>query len=235
MPTILALDSSSEYCSVALCIDGLIHSKHELAPRKHAQLLLPMITELVASHGLALSDLDAIAFGRGPGSFTGLRIAAGITQGLAFGLSCPVIPVSNLQALALQAYQREDAERVLVAVDARMDEVYWSECTISLIDAEPVVETISGEHVGKPESLELLEPESQGMLGIGTGFSFIGRMPDALTAHLSSIDAESQPRAEEIAMIANQHFKQGNTCLAEQAAPVYIRDEIAWKKLPGRE
>jgi len=179
--------------------------------------------------------LDAIAFGRGPGSFTGLRIAAGITQGLAFGLDCPVIPVSNLEALALQAHRTNGYEHVLVAIDARMDEVYWSECRVVGDKACPVVTNISTESVSKPESL-MIGAESSGELhAIGTGFTLIERMPDTVRKSLHSIDISSQPQAEDIVAIAAQAFNQGKTCRAEEASPVYIRDEVAWKKLPGRE
>lgn len=236
MAKILALDTSSELCSVSLFVDGELYSKSELAPRQHAQLLLPMIQSLVADQRVALKDLDAIAFGRGPGSFTGLRIAAGVTQGLAYGLDCPVVPVSNLQALALQSYRETGYEKVLVAIDARMDEVYWSECVIAESDEGVLVETFGVEHVTKPEALCLSnQTDASDVSGVGSGFAVIERMTPAIKNGLSRVDVDWHPRAEEVALIAVRKLHEGKTCSAEQAAPVYIRDEITWKKLPGKE
>ena len=127
MNNILALDSSTDACSVALSIDGVLTSRFEIATQSHTQRLLPMVEELLAEQQLALADLDALAFSRGPGSFTGLRICIGIIQGLAYGANLPVIPVSTLEAMAMGFYRanRSINEPLLVALDARMDEVYW--------------------------------------------------------------------------------------------------------------
>lgn len=125
MTTLLALDTATEACSVALLHDGKVTSHYEVIPRMHAQKLLPMIKQLLADSGVALNTLDAIAFGRGPGAFTGVRIAIGVVQGLAFALERPVLPVSNLAALAQGALREHGVQQVAAAIDARMDEVYW--------------------------------------------------------------------------------------------------------------
>jgi hypothetical protein len=125
MTTLLALDTATEACSVALLHDGKVTSHYEVIPRLHAQKLLPMIKQLLADAGVALSAVDAIAFGRGPGAFTGVRIAIGVVQGLAFALERPVLPISNLAALAQGALREHGVQQVAAAIDARMDEVYW--------------------------------------------------------------------------------------------------------------
>ena len=125
MTTLLALDTATEACSVALLHDGKVISHYEVIPRLHAQRLLPMIKDLLAEAAVPLSALDAIAFGRGPGAFTGVRIAVGVVQGLAFALDRPVLPISNLAVLAQRALREQGAKQVAAAIDARMDEVYW--------------------------------------------------------------------------------------------------------------
>lgn len=125
MSTLLALDTATEACSVALLHDGKVTSHYEVIPRLHAQKLLPMIQQLLADAGTTLQAVDAIAFGRGPGAFTGVRIAIGVVQGLAFALERPVLPVSDLAVLAQRAYREHGVSQVAAAIDARMDEVYW--------------------------------------------------------------------------------------------------------------
>lgn len=125
MSTLLALDTATEACSVALLHDGKVTSHYEVIPRLHAQKLLPMIKQLLEDAGTTLAAVDAIAFGRGPGAFTGVRITIGVVQGLAFALERPVLPVSNLAVLAQRALREHGASQVAAAIDARMDEVYW--------------------------------------------------------------------------------------------------------------
>ncbi|PRI54099.1 tRNA threonylcarbamoyladenosine biosynthesis protein TsaB, partial [Haemophilus influenzae] len=125
--TLLALDTSTEACSVALLYRGEKTHINELAQRTHTKRILPMIDEILANSGLGLNQVDALAFGRGPGSFTGVRVGAGIAQGLAFGADLPVIPISNLTAMAQAAFELHQAENVVAAIDARMNEVYFSQ------------------------------------------------------------------------------------------------------------
>ena len=123
---LLAIDTATEGCSAALVNDQQLLTRMEVQPRKHAELILPMLDELLSEAGLAISQLDALAFGRGPGAFTGVRIATGVIQGIAFGADLPVVPVSTLRALAQRAFQEYQHANVLTAFDARMDEVYWA-------------------------------------------------------------------------------------------------------------
>lgn len=232
---LLALDTSSEGCSAALWLDGRVTERFELAPRGHTRLLMPMVRELLAEQGLAPADLDALAFARGPGSFTGLRIATGVVQGLAWGLSLPVVPVSSLAAVALGAietHQLADNELVAVAFDARMGEVYWAayQCRQGL----PVL--LGEEHVCPPGAMSLPQVESSAnWLGAGPGWAFVSDMPEAVVSRLGSSDITLVPRAAQVARLAEQGYRQGDAVSAEMAQPVYIRDEVAWKKLPGRE
>ena len=122
---ILALDTATENCSVALLVNDRVYVRREVAPRDHTKKILPMVDEVLKEAGLSLNELDALAFGRGPGSFTGVRIGIGIAQGLAFGAELPMIGISTLQAMAQGSYRNMRATHVACAIDARMSEVYW--------------------------------------------------------------------------------------------------------------
>jgi tRNA threonylcarbamoyladenosine biosynthesis protein TsaB len=236
MPNILALDTSSDYCSVSLYFNGKLSSQSELAPRSHTQLLLPMAKQIVEHNGIKLKDLDAIAFGCGPGSFTGLRIAAGVAQGLAYGLGCSIFPISNLKAMALQCYKQTGEQNVLVAFDARMNEVYWSVCRVEAFADVAVVETCGDEQVSSPESLFLPDNmDTSNFAGIGSGFDFFDRFPLAVQQQVSCLDANARPKADEICELALHTMQQGIKGELKDAMPSYIRDKVTWKKLPGRE
>lgn len=231
MTRILALDTSSDACSVALLADGRIKEDFRLTPREHTKLILPMIDALLAEAGLKLSDLDAIAFGRGPGSFTGLRIAAGIVQGLAWGAQLPVVSVSTLEALAQEAVHKHNRPWVLTLLDARMDEVYGALYQIQ--DGEPHL--CVAERVCAPEQLEDIVEQVQGPLAVvGSGLVYEARFPPALQSLIDVRDPDLQPRAAAIAQLAQVYFQRGETLTPEQVQPIYLRDEVAWKKLPGR-
>jgi len=227
MPRILAFDTSSEACSVCLNIDGTLYSEVEYEPRQHSQRLLPMIQNVLATQSLALHELDAIAFGRGPGSFTGLRIAAGVAQGLSFGADVGVLPISNLRALALSEVTPEMA--TLVAIDARMKEVYWG---IFEADAQGYPKALDEERVCAPELLALPDGHYK---GVGSGFAFYDQMSAQVQGQVLSFNKDVIPLAETIARLAAYDFAAGQAAHpALTAQPVYIRDEVAWKKLPGR-
>ncbi len=225
---ILALDASEDACSVALLIDGSIESRHELAPRRHSELLLPMMDELLAETGLGLSRLDALAFGRGPGSFTGIRIAAAVIQGAAFAADLPVAPVSTLLALAEGARRVHGARRVLAALDARMSEVYW---TTAATGEQGLMALTGPERVSAPEQVSM-PGNDQDWAGVGSGWgSYAEPLRLATDSSVATIDAGARVFAGDIATLAALAFARGEAVSAERALPVYLRDEVAWKKI----
>ncbi|MGO2133989.1 tRNA (adenosine(37)-N6)-threonylcarbamoyltransferase complex dimerization subunit type 1 TsaB [Marinobacter sp.] len=229
---LLALDTSSEGCSAALFADGHVIEKFELAPRGHTRLLMPMVRELLAEQGLKPQDLDALAFACGPGSFTGVRIATGVVQGLAWGLGLPVVPVSSLEAVALgaiDALQVSEDEGIAVAFDARMSELYWG----CFRNRSGLPELLGEERVCPPSRV-VLEAGVTHWDGAGQGWVFRADMPDEVSNQISSVDEALIPRASWVARLAAVKFSNDLAVPAEQAQPVYIRDEVAWKKLPGR-
>ena len=149
---LLAIETATEACSAALYLDGEVHPRFVLAPQRHAELILDMMDGLLAAAGIGLRDLNALAFGRGPGSFTGVRIAAGVIQGVAFGADLPVVPVSTLAALAQGAVRQTGHERILAGVDARMGEVYWG---VYQADADGIVVLQGKEMVGPVDVLSV--------------------------------------------------------------------------------
>jgi tRNA threonylcarbamoyladenosine biosynthesis protein TsaB len=222
MTTLLALDTATEACSVALLHDGKVWSHYEVIPRLHAQRLLPMIKDLLAEAGIALSAIDAIAFGRGPGAFTGVRIAIGVVQGLAFALERPVLPVSNLAVLAQRAFREHGARQVAAAIDARMDEVYWG-CyretagEMRLVGAEAV---LPPEHAGLPA-------DSTGdWFGAGTGWGYA----DRIAVKPAEQDAGMLPHAQDLLTLATFAWQRGEAIVADDAQPVYLRDKVATPK-----
>ena len=215
----MAIDTATEACSAALISGGEIIEEYELAPRRHAELILPMVDRLLARTGLGLTDMDALAFGRGPGAFTGLRIAAGVAQGLAFAAGLPVIPVSTLAALALSG---NDVPGRLCAIDARMGEIYW--CAYTL-DADGLPAAASPERVSGPGDVTI--PGAGPWFGLGSGWASYA---DILKAGLGDAYAghrgDCYPRAQHIAAIARREFEAGRALPPEQAVPVYLRDRV---------
>ncbi len=223
MPDILALDTATEACSVALYLKGELKEQFELAPRRHNQRILPMVESILADAGVSLTQLDGIAFGRGPGAFTGVRIATGIAQGLAFAAELPVIPVSNLAALALQAQREYGAETIMTAVDARKDEVYW--CCYETKGGQ--IQTLTSEQVCAPEDVLLPSGfDAETALGIGTGWMFAERLP----CKPQQVQTDVLPRAGDMAMLAVAAWNDGVRLAPEDALPVYLRDNVADKK-----
>ncbi len=211
---------------------GNVHARFALAPRGHTRLLMPMVRELLAECELVPSGLDAVAFACGPGSFTGLRIATGVAQGLAYGLDVPVIPISSLAAVAVQMIESgkiPEGDGIAVAFDARMGEVYWG-CfgntggLPSLVDKERVC---LPEDVSLPIGLNAWS-------GAGSGWALRERMPAAVTSHIIRLDTGMVPHAADVVRLAEQAWHQGLQVPAAAARPMYLRDEITWKKLPGR-
>lgn len=229
---ILAIDTATEACSVALWNDGTTFAHFELCPREHTQRILPLVRGALADADVKLTDLDALAFGRGPGSFTGVRIGIGIAQGLALGAELPMIGVSTLATMAQGAWRKTGATRVLAAIDARMGEVYWAEYQR---DADGVWHGEETEAVLKPSAVsERLQQLDGSWAMVGTGW---GAWPElAANSPLTLTDGEMLlPTAEDMLPIARQLFAAQKWVAVEQAEPVYLRNEVAWKKLPGRE
>lgn len=229
---ILALDTATEACSVALLLDGVVDAHFELCAREHTQRILPLVEEMLTRHQLALTQLDALAFGRGPGSFTGVRIGIGIAQGLALGAELPMIGVSTLATMAEGAWRNTGATRVLSAIDARMGEVYWAEYTR---DEQGVWHGEESEAVLTPEAAgERMKQLSGEWATVGTGWPAWPEM--AKESGLTLVDGKVLlPAAEDMLPIARQLLAAGNTVAVEKAEPVYLRNTVAWKKLPGRE
>lgn len=229
----LALDTSTEACSVALDLDGQIIALDEVCPQQHSKRILPMVQQLLADAGVSLHQLDGIIFGRGPGSFTGVRIGVSVAQGLAFGADLPVFGVSTLAAMAQAAAVQQNATAVIAAIDARMAEVYIAAYAL---DEEGLMQAITPEIAAKPaalpEVLTSLRFTSQ-VLGVGTGWQ---TYPQALQQLAPALIAEAilYPSAQFMLPFATRAWQQQLFVSADQAEPVYVRDEVTWQKLPGR-
>ncbi|MCE8016411.1 tRNA (adenosine(37)-N6)-threonylcarbamoyltransferase complex dimerization subunit type 1 TsaB [Halomonas sp. MCCC 1A17488] len=232
MPNLLALDASSSACSAALLIqrgggEPRLVSRFALTPREHTRRLLPMVDEVLAEAGLTVAELDAVSYGRGPGSFTGLRIAAGTAQGLAYGLDLPLLGVSTLEALALAAHRRHGVANVVTAMDARMGEIYVAAWRCRDGATEPLL----AEAVMPPEQLQLPPADGrEGWYAIGSGWSLWEAMPAEVQAAISRRDAEAEPAAEEMVLLAARDYAQGARPAAHETQPIYLRDQVAWQK-----
>ncbi|MGV8991403.1 MAG: tRNA (adenosine(37)-N6)-threonylcarbamoyltransferase complex dimerization subunit type 1 TsaB [Thiobacillus sp.] len=215
---LLVLDTSTEYCSAALWLDGAVRARRVRADQQHSSLLLPMVDELLRESALSLRQLDGIAYGAGPGSFTGLRIACAVTQGLAFGADLPVVGISTLESIAEQT----GADKVLTVLDARMAEVYWAayqrDATGWHCIAEPAL--------ALPESVCV--PDGGDWVGAGNGFVALGEvLRPHLSAQLVRIDDTIMPDAAAMAPLAAQAFERNESTDAALAAPIYLRDKVA--------
>ncbi|MBA7847677.1 tRNA (adenosine(37)-N6)-threonylcarbamoyltransferase complex dimerization subunit type 1 TsaB [Klebsiella sp. RHBSTW-00484] len=229
---ILAIDTATEACSAALWNDGTLSAHFEICPREHTQRILPLVQDVLNESGIMLTELDALAFGRGPGSFTGVRIGIGIAQGLALGAELPMIGVSTLATMAQGAWRKTGATRVLAAIDARMGEVYWAEYQR---DEQGDWHGEESEAVLKPEGVSERLQQLEGQWAtVGTGWQAWPEMANA--SALTLTDGEIQlPEAQDMLPLACHLFMAGKTVAVELAEPVYLRNEVAWKKLPGRE
>ena len=225
MTRILAIETATEACSAALLQDDALLERYELAPQGHARLILPMLDSLLAEAGVVLAQFDALAFGRGPGSFTGVRIAAGVVQGIAFGADLPVVPVSSLAAMAQWLVETEGTERMLCAFDARMGQVYWGAYEVG---AEGLVRLRGQECVCNPEQIPV--PADDGWVGAGSGWASHGeRLAMALGVEPATRHSLAMPHATGVARLAREEFLRGRAVPAEQAQPVYLRDRVAEK------
>lgn len=219
---ILALDTSSHICSVALLNDEKVTSQNTAITLKQAQIILSQIDELLRSENTTLNQLDAIAFGCGPGSFTGVRIAASVTQGLAYSLKLPVIPISSMEALAYGTYLDLKWDNLLVGIDARMHEIYWSAYTI---DSRGLPLLLGEEILCKPEEVSI--PAKSSWTGVGNAWEVY---QDRIPFKPSHLDPTRYPTADAIARLASTQFHHQNWVEAHKAIPVYLRNNVAKKQ-----
>ena len=236
--TLLALDTATEACSVALLRGGEKTHLAQFAQREHTKHILPMVDEILAQAGITLHQVDALVFGRGPGSFTGVRIGAGIAQGLAFGADLPVIPMSNLAAMAQAAYAQYQAENVLTAIDARMNEVYFAQWQAQkvrsdfgeFLDWQPVI----AEQVCSPSKVieQVAQQHHENTVLAGTGWAAYPELSDANLGKTTDI---TLPSALYMLDLALPKWFAGETISPLEIEPIYLRNEVTWKKLPGRE
>jgi tRNA threonylcarbamoyladenosine biosynthesis protein TsaB len=216
---ILALDTSTEYCSVALWRDGAVIERCELVGQKHSELLINMLDTLLNDAGIRLAQVDGIAYGKGPGSFTGVRIACA-TQGLAFGANLSVAGICTLEALA----EASGRTRVIAALDARMDEIYHA----AYEKQDSVWTTVSEPCLCKPEDAPPVPGEN--WFGAGSGFVTHGNaLNERYAGQMLGVDASMVPQAAAIAALGAVQFLAGNGADAAQALPLYLRDKVALK------
>ncbi len=215
---LLVLDTATEWCSAALWLDGAVRARREQAGQRHSSLILPMVDALLQEAGVSLHALDGIGYGAGPGSFTGLRIACAVTQGLALGADLPVAGVSTLESLAAQS----GGDRVLTLLDARMAEVYWAAYEREGEDWRAVVEP----RLALPDSVFV--PDGAGWVGAGNGFAVLDASHrSAIAAQLARCAETLMPDAAAMAPLAARAFARGEGMDAALAAPIYLRDKVA--------
>jgi len=216
---LLALETATDACSAAVLIDDRVIQRYQRAPRGHADLILPMLDAVLAEAGLSLRQLDALAVGRGPGAFTGVRIAIAVAQGIAFAVELPVALISTLAAIAWETHRRQGVDRIAVALDARLDEVYWGTYRAT---ADGGMLLLGEERVCLPAQASL--PEAGDWYGAGNGWALYA---DRLSRPvLKTWWSDYGPTAEAVARLGALVYRQGRLVGAEQVLPVYLRDEV---------
>lgn len=217
---ILAIDTSTEACSAALHINGDVTEHYAEAPRQHAELILPMVDQLFTEAGVRVSDMDALAFGRGPGAFTGVRVATGVIQGLAFAADLAVVPVSTLASLAQGAVEKSD--HLFSAIDARMGEIYYG---LFKSNEKKLVVPVMEESVCKPEQINV--PDNGKWYGVGSAWlTYREILEKKLTGKLIAYKGKRYPRARDIIPLAIAEIERGNTTSADKVLPVYLRNQV---------
>jgi len=225
---ILIIDTSTEACSVAITHGEALYHQQDVTPRSHTKMVLPMVDAMLNKANLTLKELDAIAWGRGPGSFTGVRIGTGIMQGLALGANKPVIGISTLATMAQQAMDEHGATDVIAAIDARMNEVYWG----VFKNIEGIATLVGQEMVVKPEAIDNAALEDTQYMAVGTAWSAYPALKD-----IANIEVNTDilyPSSHAMAPLAKAQFRLGHAVDVDDASPVYVRDTVTWQKLPGR-
>jgi len=237
----LAIDASTEACSVALQIESAageskVYSRYDLCPQSHSLQLLPMVDQVLKEANIKLAELDGLIFGQGPGSFTGVRIGVGVAQGLAFSANLPVVGVSSLHAMAQLAFSEHQQTSVVAAIDARMSEVYNGYFEL---DENNIMQAKNNASVTPPKKLakqlaDVVDVVNAPVYGVGTGWDAYSEDLAALKSN-DGIPEVLFPSAQAMLTIGIEALKQGKGVSAELAQPVYVRDTVSWKKLPGRE
>lgn len=225
---LLALETATEACSVALYLNnGEVMSRFQHLPRLQTQLLLPMVDELLAEAQLNSSAINAIAYSRGPGSFTGVRIAAATAQGLAFGWDLPVLAISSLQSIAQSAYRILSCEHVISVFDARMNEIYLGAYALKDGLMQPVINEV----VCSPQHISQIPTQQWALIGDGAKYEtdIYGQVPTITVTH-----SDFYPHAYDVAVLAHHAWQQGLAKAPELALPVYLRDNV-WQKLPNKQ
>ncbi len=222
---LLALDTSTENCSAAITINGELYQQQQMTQRGHSTLILGMLDQLFKQADASIADIDALAFGRGPGSFTGVRIGVGVAQGIAFARELPVIPVSTLAAIAQVAYERSGQANIAVAMDARMDEIYAASFHVK----EGFVQLLGAEKVCAAE--QFLPANAHSWFGAGNGWEIYAEALQAgFSEQLTGKNTTIYPQADIILKLAEQQFARGKFVSADKALPVYLRNDVAKKK-----
>ena len=218
---ILAIETATEACSAALYADGALSAKYQIAPRKHSELILTMIDELLSDSGYSLSQLDALAFGRGPGAFTGVRIASSVIQGLALSTDRPVIAISTLAILAQSIILQQ--KQIACAIDARMGEVYWA---LYQANDNNIMRLVGTEKVCPPNAIEY--PNAQGAwFGVGSGWeSYAEILQHTMGKTLTGFRVGDYPSAEASCSLAVDAYQRGEILDASQAVPIYLRNNV---------
>lgn len=222
---LLAVETATQACSAALYIDGKIQQRFEVAPQQHTKLILPMIDSLMSEAGLKPQQLDGLAFSRGPGSFTGVRIATGIIQGIAFGADLPVVPVSTLAALAQDFFNRNSETLAFTGMDARMGEIFWG-----VYEKNPQgFAKLLGEEAVTPAT-KIIFPHRAGV-GIGSAWAvYPSELSEVLGTLLHSYQSDNLPQAAAIAQLGVLGLENNQGVAAENAMPIYLRDKVAKKE-----
>ncbi|MDG1733575.1 MAG: tRNA (adenosine(37)-N6)-threonylcarbamoyltransferase complex dimerization subunit type 1 TsaB [Thalassotalea sp.] len=230
----LAIDASTEACSVALEIAGQVYSRYEFSPQSHSLLLLPMVDEVLKEAGVKLAQLDGLIYGRGPGSFTGVRIGVGVAQGLAYSADLNVVGVSTLQTMAQQAFIKSGDKHVIAAIDARMSEAY---CGLFALDDNELMQPLKAEAVIKPDTVAdyITSTTESALTGVGSAWAAYSEQLANTQAQVSVNAGVLFPNAIAMLALGKAEFTKGNSVAPEHAEPVYVRDTVSWKKLPGRE
>ncbi len=229
---LLAIETAAEACSAALLIDGEILLRYKVQPRKHSELIIPMLDDLLQESGLKMPQLDAVAFGCGPGSFTGVRIAAGVAQGVAFAADLPVVCISTLAALAQGLFRNYGHSKVLPAFDARMQEVYWG---CYQLQESGLMGAVFPDEISPPDKVTT-PPIGDAWHGVGSGWETYGdTLSRVLATELKSVTPDLLCSAHDVAVLGAAGFKLGNVVVAEKALPQYLRDDVAKRPAnPGR-